>query len=160
MRKLPIYLLIDTSKSMTGKSIELIRTWAETLVVTLQHDQYALETTYVSIITYGNSAQQITPLTPLSKFQLPVLETNGSPVFAEAFELLMNIVNTEVTKATPDYLGDWLPLIVIMTNNTPYCHFGNDFNNRNLGGMLAVIGSDVDKKDKGNNREYCLFKFV
>lgn len=135
---------------MTGKSIELVRTWAETLVVTLRQDQYALETTYISIITYGNLAKQITPLTPLSKFQLPVLVTNGSPVFAEAFELLMNIVNTEVTKATPDYLGDWLPLIVIMTNNTPYCNFGNDFNNRNLGGMLAVVGSDVDKnKIKG-----------
>lgn len=131
---------------MAGKSIELIRKWVETLVVTLRQDPYALETAYISIITYGGSAKQITPLTTLSNFQLPALETNGSSVFAEAFELLMNRVNTEVTKTTPDYFGDWLPLVVIMTNNTPYSNFANDFKNRDLKGVLAVIGSNVDKK--------------
>ena len=69
MRRLPVYLLLDTSGSMFGEPIEAVKNGMQVLVSTLRSDPYALETAYLSIITFNSSAQQVTPLTELSAFQ-------------------------------------------------------------------------------------------
>ena len=51
MRKLPIYLLLDTSGSMHGEPIEAVKNGVDMLVSTLRSDPYALETAYLSVIT-------------------------------------------------------------------------------------------------------------
>ena len=71
MRRLPVYLLLDTSGSMYGEPIEAVKNGVQTLISTLRSDPYALETAYISIITFNSSAQQITPLTELAAFQQP-----------------------------------------------------------------------------------------
>lgn len=63
MRKLPIYLLLDTSGSMHGEPIEAVKNGVEMLVSTLRNDPYALETAYLSVITFNTNAQQLVPLT-------------------------------------------------------------------------------------------------
>lgn len=65
MRRLPVYLLLDTSGSMYGEPIEAVKNGVQTLISTLRSDPYALETAYISIITFNSSAQQVTPLTGL-----------------------------------------------------------------------------------------------
>ena len=69
MRRLPVYLLLDTSGSMYGEPIEAVKNGVQTLISTLRGDPYALETAYISIITFNSTAQQVTPLTELSAFQ-------------------------------------------------------------------------------------------
>ena len=71
MRKLPIYLLLDTSGSMHGEPIEAVKNGVDMLVSTLLSDPYALETAYLSVITFDSAAQQLVPLTELPKFQAP-----------------------------------------------------------------------------------------
>jgi len=73
MRKLPIYLLLDTSGSMHGEPIEAVKNGVEMLVSTLRNDPYALETAYLSVITFNTNAQQLVPLTELEQFQTPVI---------------------------------------------------------------------------------------
>ena len=51
MRRLPVYLLIDTSGSMHGEAIEAVRNGLQVLVSALRQDPYALETAYLSVIT-------------------------------------------------------------------------------------------------------------
>ena len=51
-RRLPVYLLIDTSGSMKGEPIESVKVGIETMLSTLRNDPYALETVNISIITY------------------------------------------------------------------------------------------------------------
>lgn len=63
MRRLPIYLLLDTSGSMSGEPIEAVKNGVQLLETTLKQDPYALETAYISVITFDASAQQVTPLT-------------------------------------------------------------------------------------------------
>ena len=70
MRKLPIYLLLDTSGSMHGEPIEAVKNGVEMLVSTLRNDPYALETAYLSVITFNTNAQQLVPLTELEQFRL------------------------------------------------------------------------------------------
>ena len=77
MRRLPVYLLLDTSGSMYGEPIEAVKNGVQTLISTLRSDPYALETAYISIITFNSSAQQVTPLTELAAFQQPNIDASG-----------------------------------------------------------------------------------
>jgi uncharacterized protein YegL len=52
MRRLPVYLLIDTSGSMKGEPIESVKVGIESMLATLRQDPYALETVHISIITF------------------------------------------------------------------------------------------------------------
>ena len=49
MRRLPVYLLVDTSGSMMGEAIESVRNGLQMLVSALRQDPYALETAYLSV---------------------------------------------------------------------------------------------------------------
>lgn len=69
MRRLPVYLLLDCSGSMFGEPIEAVKNGVQVLVSTLRQDPYALETAYLSIITFDSDARQTTPLTELAAFQ-------------------------------------------------------------------------------------------
>ncbi|MBO4806242.1 MAG: VWA domain-containing protein [Paludibacteraceae bacterium] len=119
MRRLPVYILLDTSGSMYGEPIEAVKNGVQVLVSTLRTDPYALETAYLSIITFDSSAKQITPLTELSSFQQPAISANGCTALGEALALLANRVDAEVTKSTMEKKGDWKPLVFIMTDGEP-----------------------------------------
>ncbi|MDH3068514.1 VWA domain-containing protein [Akkermansia sp. N21169] len=119
MRKLPVYLLLDTSGSMFGEPIEAVKNGLQVLLATLRSDPYALETAYLSIITFDSSAQQIVPLTELSAFKEPVIAANGCTALGEALCLLSDCVEREVSKTTAEIKGDWKPLVFIMTDGVP-----------------------------------------
>ena len=51
VRRLPIYLLIDTSGSMMGEPIEAVKQGIRTLITELKGDPQAVETAYLSVIT-------------------------------------------------------------------------------------------------------------
>lgn len=119
MRRLPVYLLLDTSGSMYGEPIEAVKNGVQVLVSTLRSDPYALETAYLSIITFNSTAQQLTPLTELANFQQPEIEASGCTSLGTALSLLAQKVDQEVTKTTPEVKGDWKPLVFIMTDGVP-----------------------------------------
>ena len=119
MRRLPVYLLLDTSGSMYGEPIEAVKNGVQTLSSTLRSDPYALETAYLSIITFNSTAQQITPLTELAAIQQPNIDAGGCTVLGGALELLAKKVDSEITKTTAEVKGDWRPLVFLMTDGEP-----------------------------------------
>lgn len=119
MRRLPVYLLLDTSGSMYGEPIEAVKNGVQTLISTLRSDSYALETAYLSIITFNSTAQQITPLTELAAIQQPNIDAGGCTVLGGALELLAKKVDSEITKTTAEVRGDWRPLVFLMTDGEP-----------------------------------------
>ena len=126
---------------MFGEPIEAVRNGVNVLVSTLRQDPYALETAYLSIITFDSTAKQITPLTELASFQPPVIDANGCTALGEALSLLASCVDREVTKTTAEVKGDWKPLVFIMTDGVPTDTLSkglNEFKKRKFG-MLSLL---------------------
>jgi uncharacterized protein YegL len=119
LRRLPVYLLLDCSASMSGEAIEATRMGVRALVADLKTDPQALETAYLSVITFSSTAQQVCPLTELMSFQEPTLEARGATALGEALKVLNQCVDSEVRKSTPTQKGDWKPLVFLMTDGQP-----------------------------------------
>lgn len=140
MRRLPVYILLDTSGSMYGEPIEAVKNGVQVLVSTLRQDPYALETAYLSIITFDSNARQVAPLTELASFQQPAINASGCTALGEALSLLAKRADQEVTKTTPEQKGDWKPLVFIMTDGEPTDDLNKglaEFNKRKWGVVVA-----------------------
>ena len=118
-RRLPVYLLLDCSGSMTGEPIEAVRQGVKALLSELKGDPQALETAYLSVITFDSKARQVVPLTELMSFREPEIRAGGATALGEALEVLMDCVKNEVRKSTETQKGDWRPLVFVLTDGSP-----------------------------------------
>ncbi|MFN7533068.1 MAG: vWA domain-containing protein, partial [Gemmatimonas sp.] len=58
-RRLPVYILADVSGSMQGTPIESVKSGIRQLHRDLLGDPQAIESAYLSVLTFSNSAQQL-----------------------------------------------------------------------------------------------------
>lgn len=119
MRRLPVYLVLDTSGSMTGEPIEAVKNGVQMMISSLRQNPQAIETAFLSVITFDTTAQQIIPLTDLASFQMVDLKATGVTALGEALRLVAFKIETEVAKTTTEQKGDWKPLVFIMTDGIP-----------------------------------------
>jgi uncharacterized protein YegL len=112
-------LVLDVSGSMSGEPIEAVRNGVQVLASSLRSDPYALETAFLSVITFDGTARQVVPLTELAIFQPPDLQAGSTTSLGEALKVTKECIEREVQTSTPAAKGDREPLVFIMTNGFP-----------------------------------------
>ena len=119
-RRLPVYLLLDCSGSMSGEPIENVRQGVETLHSTLLSNPMAMDTAYLSVITFSNTAKVEVPLTSLVSFQPPQISADGLTAMGQALHLLLESVDRDVErKKSETARGDYRPLVFLLTDGRP-----------------------------------------
>lgn len=144
MRRLPVYLLIDTSGSMRGESIHAVNVGIQAMLSALRQDPYALESAHIAIITYDNEAREFIPLTALEDFQFSdiVVPNAGGTFTGAALECLIQCVDRDIRRSDGEQKGDWRPLVFLMTDGTPsdaytYGEAIKELKKRSFGSIIA-----------------------
>jgi uncharacterized protein YegL len=148
MRRLPVYLLLDVSGSMTGEPIEAVKNGVQIMISSLRQNPQAIETAFISIITFESSAKQIIPLTDLASFQMVDIRATGTTALGDALKLVSSCIEKEVAKTTAETKGDWKPLVFIMTDGIPTDNWQNglaEFRKQKVAFTVAcAAGSGAD----------------
>ena len=153
-RRLPVYILLDTSGSMRGEPIHSINVGMQAMLSALRQDPYALESVHLCLITFDIEARVLLPLTPLDQVQFTDIEvpSSGATFMGAALELLIECVDKELKKSTADTKGDWRPLAFLMTDGSPsdvhvYRQAVEAMKQRHFASILACAAGPKAKQD-------------
>ncbi len=152
MRRLPVYILIQTSGAMRGEPIESIKVGLEAMVASLRQDPFALESVFMSVSTFNRNVELLVPMTELESLQIPTIKQpeSGPTHLGEALQFLCEKVAEEVQVSTPEKKGDWMPLLFIMcdgraSDSQLFNLIIPEIKKRNFGSIIAcIVGSKTD----------------
>jgi len=152
MRRLPVYILIQTSGAMRGEPIESIKVGLEAMVASLRQDPFAIESVYMSIATFNRNVELLVPLKELESLQIPTINQpeSGPTHLGEALQFICKKVDNEVELSTPDKKGDWMPLLFIMCDGRAsdpqlFNTIIPEIQKRHFGSIIAcIVGSKTD----------------
>lgn len=149
MGRLPIDLLLGCSGSMAGKALVAVRPGLRNLVSELRRYSLALGTVRPSIIAFAYRAKQVVPLPEIGSCQQPHHQTGGSAAMGGVPMTLLQYVDWEVHKTTPDLKGDCKPLDFFLTYGMPTDRWENAADKAKGHRRGKIIGCPGGPGDEG-----------
>ncbi len=121
MKRLPIFILVDTSGKMQGERIEIVNKKINELISNLRLDPYALGTVNLFIASYDMDMTICIPLTELVTIDLPILKAKPSTpsMLGNALSSLDSIFEKIIKKPTAEAKGDFSAVLYIITGGKP-----------------------------------------
>jgi uncharacterized protein YegL len=153
-RRLPIYLMLDVSGSMSGAPIQAVNQGVNLLYNELMNDPSAIETVHIAVITFESQARMLTPLTELTQFTPPTLSAGGGTSMGAALRLLNDSLNQDIVANSPDRRGDYKPLVFLMTDGEPtdsWEHEADAIKNRTKNKVATIIALGCGGGVNSNN---------
>src|SRR5258708_35779125 len=104
---------------MFGAPIQAVQQGVYLIHRELMNSPQAIETVYLSVITFSDSAKQLVPLTSVETFTPPTLTAEGNTALGAAITLLNDALDRELIANTEGRKGDYRPLIFLLTDGAP-----------------------------------------
>lgn len=106
---------------MEGELIEAIRQGIKALLADLRSDPQAIETVWLSLITFDKDARQLVPLTELMSFVEPSLQVSKEfgVKLGKAIYILDSCLDREINLPKSGRKGDWKALVLVMISENP-----------------------------------------
>ena len=122
-RRLPIYIVVDVSGSMSGQPIQTVKNNLESLCDELAQDRRLSESAYLSVITYSTQAEQLIDLRSATTGDFSALNNlpdmaarGGMTATGDALKKVCECVNRELIPAHTAHTGDYKPILVLLTD--------------------------------------------
>lgn len=117
LRPLPVILLLDTSGSMHGESIDTLNVAVKRMIESFKNEESTQAEIYTAIVTFGGRANLHLPFTKASEINWTNLEANGMTPFGGALtisrDLIMGLNST-------DFGGKpYKPTVVLVSDGNP-----------------------------------------
>ena len=153
--RLPVYLLIDTSGSMSGAPIAAVNQGISRLIDSLRNDATAAKSVWLSVITYDKDVKVLLPLTALSEVAPLHIECpqSGPTHLGEGLQVLNECVGREVKSSV-----DQSPLLFVMTDGKPsdVQLFNEQYPVIQQRGFAKIVGCAAGPKAKADElRKFC-----
>jgi uncharacterized protein YegL len=104
---------------MFGAPIQAVQQGVHLIHRELLNNPHAIETVYLSVITFDSTAKQIVPLTSVEAFTPPTLKAEGNTALGAAITLLDQSLDRELRPNTEGRKGDYRPLVFLLTDGAP-----------------------------------------
>lgn len=117
-RRLPVYLLLDCSAAMAGAKMQQLDAMVRMIYEILMSDPGAVETVWISIITFGSHAE-MSNLVPIREFTPPRLLAGGGAALGAALHLLNQSLDRDLIPNQLTRKGDFRPLVFIALEGMP-----------------------------------------
>jgi uncharacterized protein YegL len=118
-RRLPVYILADCSSSTDGEAIDTVEDWIIALHSELMNDPLAVESAFLSVITFDTEANQVISLTELCEFKVPCHSTADGRSLGAALTLLNKSLQKETRRPSHQDNGDQKPIVFIIIKGVP-----------------------------------------
>ncbi len=149
-RKLPVYILIDTSGSMRGEPIQQVNNGVKMFFRTVRKDAQVNEAVKIGFIEYNSSANVVSELTDLPQAQEPEFSAGGSTCLGAGLDLLAECIKNDVQIGDPkrEIKGDYKPIVFHLTDGYPNDNWEEALNRFDRKSVVFIISFGVMDADR------------
>jgi uncharacterized protein YegL len=126
MKALIFYVVIDNSYSMSGPMVDgdtpigAVNRMLPEIFDHLRIDPMVSDLVHVGVVSFSDSAKTVVPVSdPRNVTALPAIDVEGGTSYKAAFELLYQLINTDVDQLKHDGFRVHRPAVFFVTDGEP-----------------------------------------
>jgi uncharacterized protein YegL len=115
----PCVLLLDVSKSMTGRPLNELNAGLATLHSDLADDVLAMKRVEIAIVTFGGPVRNELPFTTAATFYPPMLKAEGETPMGSAILTALDLIHSRKADYRSNGISYYRPWVFMITDGAP-----------------------------------------